>query len=95
VKTARDAGERYVLVQMRRRRDGHRFNIARQQRVEIREHRAAQSVPDQFALLAIRIDNPCEFNVGYFRQDARMVGSHDADADNPNFQRTTPISPAG
>jgi hypothetical protein len=24
-----------------------------------------------------------------------MVAAHDADADNPNFQRTTPISPAG
>ena len=41
VKAARDAGERQIAMKMRRRRDGHRFDAALDQGVEIREHRTA------------------------------------------------------
>jgi hypothetical protein len=95
VKTACNAGERNIVMQMGRRRDGHRLDAAVQQRLKIRKHRAVQSAADQFALLAIGIDDPRELNVGNFRKDARMVAAHDACADNANSQRTTPISPAG
>ena len=65
-----------------------------EQQFEIVEFGTAQIAGDKLPLLAFGIDNPDQFNAGHFRQDARMVAAHDADADHPDFQRNTPTHPA-
>ena len=95
VKAARDAVERQIVVQMGGCRDGHRLDPGAHQRFDVRKLSATQGAPDEFPLGAVGIDHPDQRHAGHFRQDARMVAAHDANADHPNFQWTTPINPAG
>ena len=94
VKAAGDAGQRDIVMQMGRRGDGHRIDAAADQRFQIGEFGAAERAGDKLALLVIGIDHADELNAGHFRQHARMVAAHDADANNANFQRITPSRPA-
>ena len=55
---------------------------------EIAERRAAERASHEIALLAIGVRYSHQADIGHFRQDARMVAAHDADAHHPDLQRT-------
>ena len=80
--------ERDVVMQVGRRRDGDGVDAAVEQRIEIAERRAAERASHEIALLAIGVGYSDQADVGHFRQDARMVAAHDADAHHPDLQRT-------
>ena len=82
-----------IVMKMGRRGDGDRIDSAADQRLQIGECGAAERVGDKLALLTVGIGHPDQLDAGHFRQHARMVAAHDADADNSNFQRHYPQPP--
>ncbi len=82
---ALDAGERQVLMQVGRRRDGDGIDAPRPAAVRHRRMPGSPSTPGhELALLAIGIGNADELHAGKVGEDARMIAAHDADADNPH-----------
>jgi hypothetical protein len=81
-------------MKMGRRGDGHRIDPAADECIDIAEFGAAECAGDVFPLLAVGIDHADQMDAGHLRQDARMVATHDADADYAHFQRTTRTNPA-
>ena len=88
VDAARDAFEREVVMQMRRRGDGDRVDAGAEQAVDVGERGAAERARDKIPLLAIGIGDANEIDAGHVRQHARMVAAHDANADDPDLQRS-------
>ena len=81
---ALDAGERDVAMEVRRRRDRHGIDAASEQFRNRCQCRASQRAADIVRLLAVRIGNAREHDAWKFRKDARMVRTHDADANHPH-----------
>ena len=73
VDAARDAGQRDLVVKMRRRGDGHRVDAALEQRVDVVERGAAKRARDEIPLFAVRIDDAHQFDAGHIREHPRMV----------------------
>ncbi len=86
VDAALGAFDRNLAMKMGRRRDRHCVNALTDEALKIGEGRAAKSVRYPLALLAVGIDHPDQFDAGKFRQHARMVRAHDANANNADAQ---------
>ena len=70
---AGDAFKSNVVVQVGRRRDGHRIDAAAKQGIDIVEPGAAERAGDEIPPLAVRIGNAHQFDAGHVREHPRMV----------------------
>ncbi len=82
-----DGGERDVVVQVRGRGDDDRIQLQRQQFVDIGDRLAAEEIRDLLALGEIGIGDADQQGTRQVGQYARMVRSHDTDADDADTDR--------
>ena len=87
VDAARDAGERDVVMQMGRRRDGDGIDLEVEQFIDIGDGGAAEGAGDEFSLLAVGIGDADEFGARQPRQHSGMIAAHHADANHADTQR--------
>ena len=87
VDAARGAGDGDIAVQMRRRRDRDGVDALVQECIGIVEGSAPKVAGDGLAPLAVGIGNADQLYPGQFGQDAGMVTTHYAYADNADAQR--------
>ena len=92
---ARDAGERNLVMQMRRRGDGHGIDAGGEQTVEIGEHRTPDQVVGAFAMLIERIDDADERDIRQSCENAAVIGAHDTRADHADAQRAITVRRCG
>ena len=83
---ARDAGERNVAMQMGRRGDGDGVDAEREQRIDVADGAAAQRIGDKLGLLGVRVGDADELGARQTSENARMVRTHHADADDSHAQ---------
>ena len=87
VDAARDAGERDVVMQMGRRRDGDGIDLEIEQFIDVGDGGAAEGAGDEFGLLAVGIGDADEFGPRQPREHPGMIAAHHADADDADTQR--------
>ena len=87
VDAAGDAGERDLVMQVRRRGDGHGIDAFGEQFVQAGEGAAAGQFGGAGTMLGQGIDDPDQRDVRQPGQNARMVGAHDACADDADPKR--------
>ncbi len=78
----RDAGERDLVVEMRRRGDDHGVDTFCDQFIEACEGAAAGQLGGTDAMLRQRINDPDHRGIRQPAQDTRMIGPHHTRADN-------------
>jgi hypothetical protein len=86
--TAGDAFERQVVMQMRRRGDSDGVDARAQQSINVGEAGATERPRDELPLLDIRIGNANELDSAHIGENAGVIAAHNADAYNPNSQRS-------
>ena len=91
---ARDAGERDLVMQMGRRRDGDGVDAFGEQFVEVGERAAAGQRGGARAVLRQRIDDADQRHIGQTGQHAGMVGAHHARADHADAQDADVLRPS-
>ena len=84
---ARNALQREVVMQMRRRRDCNRVDAGPQQSVDVIQCGTAEVSRHDVALLAVRVGDSNEVHARNIRQHTSMIAAHDADANDANLQR--------
>jgi hypothetical protein len=77
-----DAGERDLVMKMRRRGNGHRIDTFGDQLVQRGEGAAASQFSGTGTMLGQGIDDPDQRGVRQPGQNTRMVGAHYTCADN-------------
>ena len=82
VNVARDAGERDLVVQVGRRRDGYGIDAFGDQLVKGLKRATAGMLDGPGAVFGQGIDDPDQRDIRQTAQDARVVGSHHTRADN-------------
>ena len=87
VNLARDGGERDLVMQMRRRGDGHGIDALGDQFVEALEGAAARQFGGARPVRRQRIDDPDQRRIRQAGQHAGMVAAHHAGADDADAQR--------
>jgi hypothetical protein len=88
VNVARDAGERDLVMKVRRRRDGHRVHTFGDQFVESCEGAAARQFRGARPMRRQRIDHPDQCRIRQAGQHPGMVAAHDAGANDADAKRT-------
>src|SRR3569832_42947 len=92
VDVARDAGKRDLVMQMRWRGDRHGVHAFRQQLIDAGKGAAADEFGRAAAMLGQRIDNTNKLGSRQTGKHARVVGAHDAGADDADAKRRLRIS---
>ncbi len=83
----RDAGQRDLVMQMRRCGDGDGVDAFRDQFVDAREGAAADQFGSPRPMFGQRIDDSDQYCIGQASQHAGMIAAHDAGADDPDAKR--------
>ena len=83
-----NAGQRDIAMEVGRRRNRDRIDIALDQFADIGNSDAAQRTGDEFGLFAIRVSDPNEFGARQAGEYTSMIAAHDANADDTHTQRT-------
>ena len=84
---ARDAGERDLVMQVRRRCDGHGIDAFGDQFVQAVEGAAAGELGRARAMRRRGIDDADQDDIGQAGQHARMIAAHHAGADDADAKR--------
>ena len=87
VDAARDAGQRDLVMKMRRRGDGHRIHAFRDQFVQACEGAAARQFGGARPMRRQRINDPDQRGIRQAGQHTGMIAAHDAGADDADAKR--------
>src|SRR5260221_13538820 len=85
---ARNTVECKIAMEMGRRCDRDRIEVALDQFANIGNSGTAQCAGNEFRLFPIRVSDPNEFGARQSGKHASMIAAHDADADDTDAQRT-------
>jgi hypothetical protein len=95
VNVAREAGQRDLVMQMRRRGNGDGVKAFGDQRIQILERAAARQFGRAGPVRRQRIDDPDQRGIRQAGQHAGMIGTHHTRPDHPDAQRAFGIGLRG